>query len=535
MRSARAARWVFLAILVAVAVLAYLFTASDKLASFGDDSASYLTLAQYFLGSSGNAYAAEWAPYHSRFPPLLPLLLAMSGGANDYRIAHALVAAMGVLSLPLVYRYAGRQLGSAAGGLAVVVLFLAVPTAWISLKGILSDPLFLLLTMGALAFFDERIAGGRGSVLDHFIFGLLLGCAFLTRVVGFALLLAYAIHCTVSIVRGRQSFRARLVLPVLAWVVLAGLWYALRPTAGTASYEDIARGQFGDWATYPLLLLHRAADTFLGGWVASFMGEAGVAAPTSLALVLLGCIALAGTVLRVVDNRLDGWFVLILLAAVFAWRFTPEDTRRLLYPEMPLLVLFAACGLSRIAVAASLAASRRAILFSTAAAIEIVLVLPALLVLASRAADREPVIPGAGYEYRDVTEYYTTINREEARKRAGVVVATLAGLDSIARATPRDARVMWMRPEYVALLGHRRAVPFLYGWDRRTLAAEIRKSGTTHVVVSFIYKTDLRGEVGDPMVDTSAYAHPVVRLLGGVFTLMRVDREALARFLDRGG
>lgn len=535
MRSARAARWGFFAILAAVVPLAYLFTASDKLASFGDDSASYLTLAQYFLGSSGNAYAAAWAGYHSRFPPLLPLLLALTGGANDYRIAHALVAATGVLALPLVYRYAGRQLGCAAGGLAVVVLFLVMPTAWISMKGILSDPLFLLVAMGALVFFEERLAGDRGSAPDYLVFGLLLGCAFLARVMGFALLLAYAMHAAVAIARGRERFRARLLLPLLPWIFLVGLWYALRPTAATGSYEQIAIDRFGEWAAQPLAMLGRAAEIYVGGWVASFMGEGAVGVPTVVALVLLGCTALAGMFLRIAENRVDGWFVLIQLAAVFAWMFAPESTRRLLYPSVPLLVFFAAYALLRIARAASLAAGQRATLFLAVAAVEVVLVLPAMLLLASRACDREPVIPGSGYAYRDVTEYYTTINREEARKQAGVVVATLAGLESIARATPPDAAVMWMRPEYVALLGHRRAEPFLYRWDRRQLAAQIRRSGTTHVVVSLLYKTDLLGAEGDPMVDTSPYSRPVVRLLDGVFTLVEVDPAKLARFLGTAG
>src|SRR6185437_5567505 len=208
---------------------------------------------------------------------------------------------------------------------------------------------------------------------------------------------------------------------------------------------------------------------------------------------------------------------------------------RLLYPLLPPLMVFAAGFLAHAARRLGLAARRRVLLYGAFAGLLAALTLPAMTLLFARSRDREPVIPGSGYTYRDVTEYYTTIDLEEARKRVRVVVATLAGLEAIDRVTPPDAKVMWMRPEYVALLGHRRGVPFLYRWDRHTLAARIRASGATHVVVCWIYKTDLLGEEGDPLVDTAPYGRPVLRLGGGdVFTLMRVDRESLDRYLAAG-
>jgi hypothetical protein len=92
---------------------------------------------------------------------------------------------------------------------------------------------------------------------------------------------------------------------------------------------------------------------------------------------------------------------------------------------------------------------------------------------------------------------------------------------------------MWMRPEYVGLLGRRAGVPFLYRWDARTFATQVQRSGTDYVVDSFLLKTDLTGSEGNPHPDISSYAQPAFEVLEGVFTLKQVDRAALDGYLSR--
>src|SRR5258705_2239689 len=94
-----------LVFLLFVAAPVAFFTWQSQLATFGDDSASYLTLANYF-SPSGSAIVSQWAGYHSNFPPLFPLLLALTGGAQDLHMAYALVAASAALCTAVFYRYA---------------------------------------------------------------------------------------------------------------------------------------------------------------------------------------------------------------------------------------------------------------------------------------------------------------------------------------------------------------------------------------------------------------------------------------------
>ncbi|MEO7742917.1 MAG: hypothetical protein ABIR98_08280 [Usitatibacter sp.] len=522
--------WGIIALVAVAAPLLFAFNSQDRLASFGDDSASYLTLAHYFGGARGNADAAAWAAHHSHFPPLFPLLLWLSGGASDYRVAYVLVAACAAIALPLIYRHAAAELGGVREGLAVTVLFLLMPTAWISTKGILSESLYLLLLMAALVHFGARVAIERARATDLLVFGTLLACATLTRMLGIALLFAYLAHLGMRAIADRRLPALREFLPALPAVLLLSLWHGLRPRADVDGYGRSAQQIIGKWIADPGGMLRAAADFFSSGWIASFTAEAAVSDEARLAILSIGALALGGVVLRVARNRLDGWFLLLSLGILFPWVFTPDNTRRLLYPLIPLLLVCAADFLLWGTARLSLQSRSRALVVGAVAIMTVALTIPALLLIQRKAGDRAIVLPGQAYAYRDITEYYTTINVERARERVQLVVATLSGLESIGAVTPAGARVMWMRPEYIGLLGHRRGVRFLFRWSAPELAAEVKKAGVDYVVDTWLLKTDLEGVQGDPHVDTAAYAKPSFRL-GEIFVLMRVDRAALDGYL----
>jgi hypothetical protein len=519
---------------VLVAALMFAFAWQDKLASFGDDSVSYLVLANYFAGSSGNAFAAQWAAYHSHFPPLFPALLWLSGGVSDYRIAYALVAAFAVLAVPLIYRYSSMQLGSDRAGFVVVLVFLMMPTAWIALKGIMSESLYLFLAMACLFFFETRITRREAGAGDLFAFGVLLALACLARVLGVALVAAYVMHTLIRIASREEKARARLWLPLVPVVVALAAWYVLRPVAGPDTYGRTLGQVAGWWSREPLQMLVAGTDHLSSAWIATFAAQDDV--PRELAAVALGVglAALAGAGLRLARNRLDAWFVFASLAIVFPWVFSAENTRRLIYPLVPLLILSGADFVRWAMNRARLPIRSHPYVLAVAAAAPVLAILPALVLIAQKSLDREPVLPGSAYTYRDVSEYFTTVNLEAARDRAKLAVVTLEGLRAIDRVTTPSARVMWMRPEYVALLGHRQGVPFLYRWSPLELAREVKGSGTGFIVQGWLAKTDIDVAQGASQLEISAYTR-VAFNTGNIFMLMAVDPAALDAYIARGG
>jgi hypothetical protein len=530
----------FLLLMLVVAPLVLAFTWQDGLATLNDDSTSYLTIAAYLAG--GDPIVSQWASLHAHFPPLFPLALALTGGGADLRIAHLVVAACAVLSLVWIYRFAARVLQSERGGLVVVLAFLLTPTAWISLKGILSESMFLLLSFAALQFHAQRCESARTKPRDWLLFGVLLACVYLTRAAGLALVVAYALHAGRRILPGRERPAWPFFLPAVPLALLAGIWRLVRPEAANDAYGKAASDVISLWLHTPGEVLAHSLKLLHEGWLASFHGYTVTATPATLVFTALGLLGVAGALRRAWMNRLDGWYVIVSLGIVGLWAF-PEDTiRRLLYPLVPLLLIHAA-DMARVLCARIGGARNRALILSGIAALPAALCAPAVVLLFQKALDRDPAIVGADYSYADMTDYYRIVSIPLGRELAGKQMAVLAGLGALARMTPPDARIMWMRPEYVAILGKRAAVPFEYSWDPLTLAREVARSKADYIVRASVFKADVKVRPGDPnytLREIGKYSSPAIAVgnpQNGApeFILMKVEPAALAAYLAAAG
>jgi hypothetical protein len=524
----------FAMLFLGAVVLYAAFCSQATLASVGDDSASYLVVAQWIAG--GPAEIVRWAGYHSHFPPLFAATLALAG-PQKLEAAHGVVAAFAALALVPVYLFALRESGRRDAALLLAAVFLATPTAWVSAKGILSEPLFLLLSMSSLAWWSLRVRDGGGR-REWLVMGALIALTMLTRVVGVTLAAALVLHVAVEGIRERRRpAMDRLALAIVPGVLAVLGWVAIRPEAGGGSYQRVSGAMLQAWLADPAVMTGAAFSSLLTGWTATFTADATVGELTRIVAGAIGVLALAGLVLRLRRNALDAWYVAISLAILFGWVFR-EETRRLLYPLLPLLLFHA--GHAVAAGVRALAGERRVgIAVAAGAALVVLLSAPALALVARKALDREPVFDGLAPRFSDITEYYTTLEGSRGRALAARHAAVLAGFESLQRVTPPGARIMWMRPEYVALLSRREGVPGLYAWEGRALARQVADNRVDYLVASRLFKIDLAGKNGDPMAilrDARDYARPVATLVNPIaqsddFVLLEVDRAALERLL----
>jgi len=507
-----------LVFLLVVAAPICAFTWQAQLATFGDDSASYLTLAHYF-SPSGSAIVSQWAGYHSNFPPIFPMLLALTGGAQSLHVAYALVAVCAAIGTALFYRYAALELGERSG-IVVAVLFLLTATAWVSLKGVLSESLFLLASVAALLFHETRIASRRPAVWEWLVLGALLACVALTRAIGIVMAVAYVLHVLVRFA-GRQRPSSIAFLPVVPVVVLVGLWQVFKPRAPVDAYGAAMSYVVGSWLEDPAHTFARASNFFFDGWTRSFLADSNAPLVAKVAFAVVGLLAIGGLLMRLRRNRLDAWYVGITLDVVFAWVFSGETTRRLLYPVIPLVILCAAIPV--LAMVARLAPRARTIALAATTALPALLCLPVLAMLWERSLDDGPVIAGCPQTYREIADSYWTRDAEDARKLAVLEVTVLCGLQSLEKVTPPDSIVMWVRPEYVALVGRRPAAAYYYAWTADDLAREIRQSNASYLVTTLLDKTDLAGNVRRPTsASGDAMSVPVFSLSDGIFEVRKI-------------
>jgi hypothetical protein len=504
-----------------------------------DDSVSYLLLARWMDGTAAEL-VAPWLPWHRHFAPLFPLALAAAGAAHDLARANLVVALFAVAAIAAVYRFVFAATGRRDAAFTVTLLFMLTPTAWLSAKGVLSEPMYLFISMEALRLHAVRMQRGPANTRDVLWIGAMLGLAYLTRTAAVALLAAYFAHVLLRWWRDRD---ARAWLAFIPAIVMALAWITLRPHGETDVYAHTATEVARAWATHASLLGAQAPALVFGGWVSSFTGVSTFAgdAPVPLAarcaLGFVGFLALGGALLRARENALDGWYVLATLALVFAWIFDEENMRRLLYPIVPLMLMHA--GMALTVLCRRVGQARHARLAVTIAAVFVTaLSAPAVVGIAVKARDRAPLLEGHSRSAADMTEYFRIANTPYAHAMAAKHAASLTAFESLAGQTPAGARVMYVRPEYVAVLGGRAGAELDYAWDARALAKAVSASGAGFILATSLAKTDLAHERGDAMASLRL-ATPYTRRIWVLsnaqgqdeVVLLEVDRDALARFL----
>jgi hypothetical protein len=335
-------RWPLLALpTLATAVAAGWTYADFRYTGWFTDALDYLWFADFYLQSFAGAVEphAEETFRTTRFPPLLPLLLAAIGaGSANPGPAAALMWLTYVASTALATAWAWQQLRS--NTLALVIgLVVALAPGWFLLQHTapLSEPLMLAMLLAALLIAGSgRVTAGRALA-----FALLVGALPLARSIGIAL-----------------------VLPAMAWLVgqraLGGLRFAL---AGLTLLP------FGAWSAFRATLPRaehytdsldpaRILDAFggIGGWLIGQpmrMVEGGALmlsnAPSAAALTvgaLLAVLALAATF---VDwRRLDVRFVWIYCGIVFVWPF-PAEAPRFMAILLPVVLVLACVSVRALA------------------------------------------------------------------------------------------------------------------------------------------------------------------------------------------
>ena len=416
------------------------------LAGVNSDAAVYLLLADWL--SPWRATDIDFGAQlfaHYPFPPLYPLLLALVGGGSEVpTIDYVFDAIAQAVAVAASYGWA-RRIGCAQPVAMLAALSLALtPIALYTAMGVFSEPLYLALSMTALAW----VAGSQISARAWQAAALLLGLAAVTRGVGIfavaALLLAW--H------RGTRGRDARLV-PLLA----------LAPTVAWQLIKAFNGWQGG------------YTSTLFGGGVMP-VGAALVAQlPTNLhalayhfvrcfdalnsrhSTVILAILVLpAGLcfVQRLRAGWTDGWYAALYLLVLLLWPY-PNHFARFLLILLPLFCAYAGLGLAQIFARGGTPGLRP---FSGAlvAALLVLVLMPSLLQVlhsiasAPNAQERQHARMGSWYGYDSLTQ---------ARASTAFSLRVLDVMIDVAAQLPRDACVSSTMAEIFMLKGRRWARP----------------------------------------------------------------------------
>ena len=155
------------------------------------------------------AISTAWL--YQDFPPFFPWLLALTGAVHSFLSAHVLVTCMGLASLYFYYLLSKREMNNRDWIILPVLIFALSPGFLLGLQGILSEPLFLMLTLVFLLFYKPAEKYTAGYTV---IAATILAAILLTRTIGIALCTAILMQVFVSGI-AQKNLQYRPVLIVL--------------------------------------------------------------------------------------------------------------------------------------------------------------------------------------------------------------------------------------------------------------------------------------------------------------------------------
>jgi hypothetical protein len=475
------------AIAVAALTLAFAwacvaFVRQPGLASFADDSVSYLVMGQVLSPwRPASAAVVEAFAREAFYPPLFPAILALAGTAHNFAAAHALTALLLAACLPLAYALGVRWLQAGWAAALATLAIASLPATWIHVKGILSEPLFCALLLAAILVLES----GGERARRPWLLALLMVALALTRTVGLIVIAGYAAWVLTRRATPLAE-RARMLVPALAAIAAYGAWVLIRPAAthdvNAGIVVERVQALLGSQHGFAGLAasLGRQANSVAEAWAGALLlfWVEGQPARVVLAAVV-GLLALCGLLWRLAAGRPDAWMLAAYLATFLVWPFYDQMTR-FLFPALPVLVLYAFWT-----AAAGLRLLRRpqALGHGVLAVLILSLTAPALAFIHQRYAAPGPQTA--------ITDWYRTPDLDQALARSRIHLDLAADMQAIGKLTAPQDRVMWVAPSYLALLADRRGVP---APPAELAAAEYRRavldSGADYVFLSAYHPRD---------------------------------------------
>jgi hypothetical protein len=315
---------------IAICAFYYWLHWTSTVPILGGDHAAYLLAADYFSPFGDRSREImNAAKAYSYFPPLYPLVLGVAGATSAHvELAHAITITFLAAAFIWFFAWARYETRSALQSYLLVLIFVFLPTTFFQSFGILSETLYLWLTLVAIGFLSRADI----PISRFYTVAVVIGLAAITRTAGIALIAAFAVYLLLHNVKPWLHLVSCSLVPIFCWHILKWL----------LGYQD---GYLWIMTAFakdkPLLdfLIGKLATESHGlwlGWITSFDHT-----PAMTSLIVgstVGAICLAGTIRRAYLRKFDGIYLIFYLGMLMAWPSAPE-ARRFLFVVMPIFLV----------------------------------------------------------------------------------------------------------------------------------------------------------------------------------------------------
>ncbi len=314
--------------LAVISVFYYWLHWSSTIPVLGGDHAAYLLMADYLSPFGVDRHEViQFAVDYIYFPPLYPLILGILGATSAHiELAHAVTITFLLAALVWYFVWAREETHSAFLSFLLTLIFAIIPATFFESFGILSEPLYLWLTLMAIWFLRKT----EPPPSRLYMAAIVIGLAAITRTAGVALIAAFVVYLFLHKEKQWLSLVLISLIPIFFWNALK--WLIDYPSGYMWILTTIAKGK-------PLLyfLWVKPVNELHGlwvGWITSFDHT-----PVMTSMIVgsaIGAICLAGAIHRAYLRKFDGIYVVSYLGMLVAWPSTP-GAQRFLFVVLPIL------------------------------------------------------------------------------------------------------------------------------------------------------------------------------------------------------
>jgi len=346
-------------------------------------------------------------------------------------------------------------LGNEIASIGVVIMFALSPGYILGLQGILSEALYLLLSMMFLLYFRQERLMSNWRVLS---LGLLLAAVMLTRTIGYALLIAICIQKSLEYLSSKKLPRKTIQIVIVSLVGIVVFMWFLGPEREShyvsVLHSQIAGQESGFNTNVFVARLFSILDAWQTSWIIYWISELSA---TYIAILCLLLAAISELGIRLTKNKVDAWYIFSYLLILMIWPH-PGQMMRLLLPISPVLLIYAFnLGLKGSLYIPHRSASRRsmALLYG----VLVVSVLPAHAFIHGRLtlAERAGLVP--------VYEIFRKPDIVSAQRDLYVQNQMFEDFSRIGQQVNDNEQVLYYQPTYLAVLGDQLAGSIGYPVD----------------------------------------------------------------------
>lgn len=158
-------RLVCAALIVLAALFLARFSWQGEIVGLVANDAAYILLADYFSPySSATRSVAAFVAQHGVFPPLYPLTLALAGvGADSVWWAHVMTKMMVLAAMYAAARLFRHPQSNPGVAFVYAAMLFLMPSSLLQHLELLSEPLYLALTLGALPRYQGLAGAGNST------------------------------------------------------------------------------------------------------------------------------------------------------------------------------------------------------------------------------------------------------------------------------------------------------------------------------------------------------------------------------------